>query len=59
MNLYCFEVYMHDERGRRFLGTKQVEAESTEMARLSVLDAAGPGATLCQVYINPGDAYAR
>jgi hypothetical protein len=59
MNLYCFEVYMHDERGSRFLGTKRIEAESTEVAKLSVLDAAGPGATVCQVYINPGDPYAR
>jgi hypothetical protein len=52
---YLFEKYVTNERGRVFLGYEAVVSDSTENARLSVLNKVGQDITLAQVYVPQED----
>jgi len=48
---FCFEMYEFGERGRVFLGYKQIEAEDLQTAKLSAQELVGYSVSLFPIYI--------
>jgi len=55
MNKYCFELYEFGERGRVFLGFKQVRALTKEDALAAVEEKLDENIRAFQIYINPSE----